>query len=227
MGGDQPNTNIVTLTNHIISQQQTVKYATGDLTILLNTISAACKWISNVVRKAQLISVYVLYFMMLCYDQHLYLTLRCLHYTLDLFSHINSLGVTGNTNVQNENVQKLDLLSNEIMINLLKGSGKTALLISEENDEAIFVEGSKGHYCVVFDPLDGSSNIDCGVSIGTIFGIYKLVCITLCHVSFLNLIVLLMYEFRLTTPNLRLSKTFFALVLKWLLPVRSWFLSFF
>ncbi|KAJ3413696.1 hypothetical protein HDV05_007684 [Chytridiales sp. JEL 0842] len=139
--GDQPNTNIVTLPNHILSQQQSVKAATGDLTILLNTIAASCKWISNVVRKSSLINV---------------------------------LGMTGGTNVQNENVQKLDILSNEIMINLLKGSGKTALLISEENDEAIFVEGSKGHYCVVFDPLDGSSNIDCGVSIGTIFGIYKI-----------------------------------------------------
>jgi fructose-1,6-bisphosphatase I len=85
--------------------------------------------------------------------------------------------MTGSTNVQNENVQKLDLLSNEIMVNMLKGSGKTALLVSEEDEEAIFVDAKdKGHYCVVFDPLDGSSNIDCGVSIGTIFGIYKIVC---------------------------------------------------
>lgn len=82
--------------------------------------------------------------------------------------------MTGSTNVQNENVQKLDILSNEIMINLLTASGKTAILVSEENQEAIFVsDGQRGTYCVVFDPLDGSSNIDCGVSIGTIFGIYK------------------------------------------------------
>ncbi|KAJ3005051.1 hypothetical protein HKX48_000904 [Thoreauomyces humboldtii] len=60
------------------------------------------------------------------------------------------------------------------MCNLLRNSGKTAILVSEEDDEAIFVKGSqKGNYCVCFDPLDGSSNIDCGVSIGTIFGIYK------------------------------------------------------
>jgi fructose-1,6-bisphosphatase I len=65
------------------------------------------------------------------------------------------------------------------MINLLKGSGKTAVLISEENDEAIFVNNEGGHYCVVFDPLDGSSNIDCCVSIGTIFGIYKTVYISI------------------------------------------------
>lgn len=62
------------------------------------------------------------------------------------------------------------------MINLLKASGKTAVLVSEENEEAIMIEDQyKGSYCVVFDPLDGSSNIDCGVSIGTIFGIYRLV----------------------------------------------------
>ena len=81
--------------------------------------------------------------------------------------------MTGVTNVQQENVQKLDLLSNEIMINMLKGTGKVALLISEEIEESIAVPG-QGHYCVVFDPLDGSSNIDCGVSVGTIFGIYRL-----------------------------------------------------
>ncbi|KAJ3160009.1 hypothetical protein HDU86_001274 [Geranomyces michiganensis] len=134
-------TDFVTLTNDILSRQQRSKEATGDLTILLSAISSSCKWISNVVRKAELMKV---------------------------------IGVTGGTNVQNENVQKLDILSNEIMCNLLRDSGKTAILVSEEDDEAIFVEDSKrGHYCVCFDPLDGSSNIDCGVSIGTIFGIYR------------------------------------------------------
>ncbi|GAC93491.1 fructose-1,6-bisphosphatase [Pseudozyma hubeiensis SY62] len=86
------------------------------------------------------------------------------------------IGAAGNTNVQGEDQKKLDVLSNEIMINALKASGKTAVLVSEENDEAIFVgekqEGGRGKYCVVFDPLDGSSNIDAGVNIGTIFGIY-------------------------------------------------------
>ncbi|KAI9353252.1 fructose-1,6-bisphosphatase class 1/Sedoheputulose-1,7-bisphosphatase [Zopfochytrium polystomum] len=133
-------TDVVTLTNHILTQQQSLKSATGDLTILLSSIASACKWISNVVRKAELLKV---------------------------------IGVTGGTNVQQENVQKLDVLSNEIMCNMLKGSGKTAILVSEENEEALFVDDEqRGHYCVVFDPLDGSSNIDCGVSIGTIFGIY-------------------------------------------------------
>lgn len=92
-----------------------------------------------------------------------------------------SIGAAGNTNVQGEDQKKLDVLSNEIMINALRASGKAAVLVSEENDEAIMVgekqtgdtfETVKGKYCVVFDPLDGSSNIDAGVNIGTIFGIY-------------------------------------------------------
>ena len=59
------------------------------------------------------------------------------------------------------------------MINMLRSSGRCALLVSEEDENAIIVpDASRGKYCVVFDPLDGSSNIDCGVSIGTIFGIY-------------------------------------------------------
>jgi fructose-1,6-bisphosphatase I len=52
-------TDIVTLTNHILKNQQEVKDATGDFTILLTSISSACKWISNVVRKAELLKVYV------------------------------------------------------------------------------------------------------------------------------------------------------------------------
>ena len=62
------------------------------------------------------------------------------------------------------------------MVNALRASGKTAVLVSEELDDAILIEEKlKGRYCVVFDPLDGSSNIDAGVNIGTIFGIYKVV----------------------------------------------------
>lgn len=68
------------------------------------------------------------------------------------------------------------MLSNDIMINALRASGKTAVLVSEENEDAIIIEDKyKGRYCVVFDPLDGSSNIDAGVNVGTIFGIYHVV----------------------------------------------------
>ncbi|KAM0028470.1 Fructose-1,6-bisphosphatase, cytosolic [Helianthus debilis subsp. tardiflorus] len=71
--------------------------------------------------------------------------------------------------------KKLDVLSNEVFVKALVSSGRTCILVSEEDEEAIIVEPSKrGKYCVVFDPLDGSSNIGCGVSIGTIFGIYMI-----------------------------------------------------
>lgn len=73
-------------------------------------------------------------------------------------------------------MKKLDVLANDIFINSLKSSGKVAVMVSEENENAIFVDAEhRGKYCVVFDPLDGSSNIDAGVSIGTIFGIYHVV----------------------------------------------------
>ena len=101
------------------------------------------------------------------------------------------MGLAGETNVQGEEQKKLDVLANDIMINALRASGKTAVLVSEELDDAIVIEDRlKGKYCVVFDPLDGSSNIDAGVNIGTIFGIYRVVsdqCAAVCH----SIIVLL------------------------------------
>ncbi|PCH37955.1 fructose-1,6-bisphosphatase [Wolfiporia cocos MD-104 SS10] len=88
---------------------------------------------------------------------------------------INLVGLAGETNVQGEEQKKLDVLSNDIMINSLRASGKTAVLVSEELEKAVIIEDRyKGNYCVVFDPLDGSSNIDAGVNIGTIFGIYRI-----------------------------------------------------
>ncbi|KAL3982651.1 Fructose-16-bisphosphatase 1 [Acanthocheilonema viteae] len=83
-------------------------------------------------------------------------------------------GLAGKQNIQGEDVKKLDIISNEYMINMLESSYTTCAMISEENDELIEVAPSKqGKYIVTFDPLDGSSNIDCLASIGTIFGIYK------------------------------------------------------
>ncbi|VAH82188.1 unnamed protein product [Triticum turgidum subsp. durum] len=71
--------------------------------------------------------------------------------------------------------KKLDVLSNEVFVNALVSSGRTCVLVSEEDEKATFVDPKlRGKYCVCFDPLDGSSNIDCGVSIGTIFGIYMI-----------------------------------------------------
>ncbi|KAG9128347.1 Fructose-1,6-bisphosphatase [Ceratobasidium sp. 392] len=87
---------------------------------------------------------------------------------------INLVGLAGETNVQGEEQKKLDVLADDIMVNALRACGKTSVLVSEEREEAVIIEDRlKGKYCVVFDPLDGSSNIDAGVNIGTIFGIYK------------------------------------------------------
>jgi len=86
------------------------------------------------------------------------------------------LGKAGSSNVQGEDQKKLDVVANEVFKNVLRKSGQCAVLVTEEEEEAVFIsESQRGDYCVVFDPLDGSSNIDCGVSIGTIFGIYRVV----------------------------------------------------
>ncbi|RVE67713.1 hypothetical protein OJAV_G00084510, partial [Oryzias javanicus] len=83
-------------------------------------------------------------------------------------------GIAGSTNVTGDQVKKLDILSNDLVINMIKSSFTSCVLVSEENDKAIIVEPDKrGKYIVCFDPLDGSSNIDCLVSIGTIFSIYR------------------------------------------------------
>lgn len=107
-----------------------------------------------------------------------------------LFFPHNRTGLANSSNVQGEEQKKLDVIANEIFVNALRSSGKVAVMVSEEDEEAIFVESQyQGKYCVVFDPLDGSSNIDCGVSIGTIFGIYKVVS---CHYQHVVLRVLLL-----------------------------------
>ncbi|XP_069481811.1 fructose-1,6-bisphosphatase 1-like [Ambystoma mexicanum] len=83
-------------------------------------------------------------------------------------------GIAGSTNVTGDQVKKLDVLSNDLVINTLKASYSTCVLVSEEDKNAIVVEVERrGKYVVCFDPLDGSSNIDCLASIGTIFAIYK------------------------------------------------------
>lgn len=86
----------------------------------------------------------------------------------------NLYGIAGNTNVTGDQVKKLDVLSNDLVINMIKSSFTSCVLVSEENENAIIVEPDKqGKYIVCFDPLDGSSNIDCLASIGTIFAIYR------------------------------------------------------
>ncbi|XP_041754869.1 fructose-1,6-bisphosphatase 1 [Coregonus clupeaformis] len=86
----------------------------------------------------------------------------------------NLYGIAGSTNVTGDQVKKLDVLSNDLVINMIKSSFTSCVLVSEEDERALIVEPEKqGKYIVCFDPLDGSSNIDCLVSIGTIFAIYR------------------------------------------------------
>lgn len=86
----------------------------------------------------------------------------------------DALGYTGETNVQGENVEKLDIIANETLINSLRRRGHCAALASEEMEEPVFFPESTGSYLVMADPLDGSSNIDVDISIGTIFGILRI-----------------------------------------------------
>ncbi len=87
----------------------------------------------------------------------------------------DNLGLTGATNVQGEEVQKLDDLANNTLIRLLSRGGRTCVIGSEENEDPVAIPPGYpcGKYAVLFDPLDGSSNIDVNVSIGTIFSIYE------------------------------------------------------
>jgi len=84
------------------------------------------------------------------------------------------LGVTGNINVHGEEVQKLDEFANSTFVNIVEKSGTVCAITSEEMEEPVIVPEEKaGKYIFMMDPLDGSSNIDVNVSIGTIFSIYR------------------------------------------------------
>lgn len=134
---------IVTLDEFIIHKQKDFAYASGELTGLLRDIGVAAKIVNREVNKAGL---------------------------------VNILGVEGSANATGDTVQKLDMFANEKLIDCLKNSGECCGIASEENEDFIpvpSVESKNAKYVVVFDPLDGSSNIDVNVSVGTIFGIYR------------------------------------------------------
>jgi fructose-1,6-bisphosphatase I len=88
---------------------------------------------------------------------------------------VDVLGTTGQTNVQGEQVMKLDDFANDTMVKVLDHTGYLCAMASEEMADPISIPAPfrKGPYVLVFDPLDGSSNIDANVNIGTIFGIYR------------------------------------------------------
>ncbi len=82
-------------------------------------------------------------------------------------------GMAGSTNIQDEAQAKLDIYTNDLCKTYLKGSGLFAALASEEEDEVVDLENPDGNYIIAFDPLDGSSNIDVNVGVGTIFSVHK------------------------------------------------------
>ncbi|MFA6261828.1 MAG: class 1 fructose-bisphosphatase [Bacteroidia bacterium] len=132
-----------TLGQFIIERQNEFPFAKGELSRLLRDISIAAKVISREVNKAGLAEI---------------------------------IGETGNTNVQGEDVKKLDLIGNELFISALERGGEVCAFASEEDDDMISMKGAyskNGNYVICIDPLDGSSNIDVNVSIGTIFSIYR------------------------------------------------------
>ena len=134
---------ITTLDEFIIQSQKSYSDSTGQLTRLLRDIGIAAKIINREVNLAGL---------------------------------VNILGIAGSENASGENVQKLDIFANERMIECLTNGGEVCGIASEELDDIVQIPPVKGktpEYVVVMDPLDGSSNIDVNVSVGTIFGIYK------------------------------------------------------
>lgn len=127
-----------------MDRQADFPFASGELSRLLNDIAVASKIVSKDVRRAGLLE--------------------------------NFLGAEGNTNIQGEEQQKLDVIADKQFINMFRAGGDVCGIASEENDDFMPFESEfskNGKYVVLFDPLDGSSNIDVNVSIGSIFSIYR------------------------------------------------------
>ena len=135
---------ITTLHEFIMDRQSDFPYASGELSRLLSDIAVASKVVSKDVRRAGLLE--------------------------------NFLGARGSTNIQGEEQQKLDVIADEQFIQMFKSGGEVCGIASEENDNFMPFESDyskQGKYVVLFDPLDGSSNIDVNVSIGTIFSVFR------------------------------------------------------
>ncbi len=136
--------NITTLSEFIIEREKDFPFATGDLSQLLTSIRLAAKLVNREVNKAGLVT--------------------------------EILGEANAHNIQGEQQQKLDVYANNHFINAMRNQGAVCAVASEEEDEHIVFDNPAsldGKYVVAMDPLDGSSNIDVNVSIGTIFSIYR------------------------------------------------------
>jgi fructose-1,6-bisphosphatase I len=135
---------VTTLNEFIMDRQADFPGASGELSRILNDIAVAAKIVSRDVRRAGLVD--------------------------------DILGAHGEVNIQGEEQQKLDVVADQQFIRMFEMGGEICGIASEENDDFLAFENElakKGKYVVLFDPLDGSSNIDVNVSIGTIFSIYK------------------------------------------------------
>ncbi|KAJ4393785.1 Fructose-1,6-bisphosphatase [Gnomoniopsis smithogilvyi] len=113
-------------------------------------------------------------FTLLCHA--LQFSFKSIAYYIRRATLINLTGLAGSSNTTGDEQKKLDVISNDLFIAAMRSSGKCALLVSEEEEEIIFFnkEHTGARYAVACDPIDGSSNLDAGVSVGTIFAIHKL-----------------------------------------------------
>ncbi|CAI7568561.1 unnamed protein product [Penicillium manginii] len=112
-------------------------------------------------------------FTLLCHA--LQFSFKSIAYYIRRASLINLTGLAGSSNITGDDQKKLDVIGNDIFISAMRGSGKCRIIVSEEEEEVIrFDEHPDARYAVVCDPIDGSSNLDAGVSVGTIFGIFQL-----------------------------------------------------
>ncbi|KFY83437.1 hypothetical protein V498_08080 [Pseudogymnoascus sp. VKM F-4517 (FW-2822)] len=112
-------------------------------------------------------------FTLLCHA--LQFSFKSIAYYIRRATLINLTGLAGSSNATGDDQKKLDIIGNDLVIDAMRSSGKCAVLVSEEEDKAIFFPEHPGaQYAVACDPIDGSSNLDAGVSVGTIFGIFKL-----------------------------------------------------
>jgi len=140
-------TNRSTLTQFLIEERRRFPGATGDFNALILDVTLACKAIASAVAYGELGGA--------------------------MGNHAPDQG--GSVNVQGETQKKLDVLSNEVFIQRTEWSGHLAGMASEEMDlpYQIPAQYPRGHYLLVFDPLDGSSNIDVNVSVGSIFSVLR------------------------------------------------------
>ncbi|KIV80860.1 hypothetical protein PV11_08335 [Exophiala sideris] len=112
-------------------------------------------------------------FTLLCHA--LQFSFKSIAYYIRRATLINLTGLAGSSNITGDDQKKLDVIGNDLFVAAMRGSGRCRAVVSEEEDEIIYFDDSpNARYVVACDPIDGSSNLDAGVSVGTIFGVFKL-----------------------------------------------------